>query len=264
MGLPAKQTGLIKAGVCQILVLDGDREGNLRRIELAAQAAARAGAQMACLPESCVLGWINPDAHRIAEPIPGADSERLCELARRLGIMLAVGLDEREGERLFDAAVLIGADGRLLLKHRKINNLSGERLMDPPYTDGTPGSIGAVDTPLGRIGMLICADTFVPEWLDAAARQPPDLLVVPYGWAAPADAWPQHGQRLASTVAAAAKRAGCPVIGTDCVGMITHGPWAGRTYGGMSVAADATGRVISQLVDHDAQVRIIEVHPGRR
>jgi predicted amidohydrolase len=62
--------------ICQILSIDGDREGNFRRIEYALAAARGAGAAIAAFPESVILGWENPDAHRLAAPIPGADSDR--------------------------------------------------------------------------------------------------------------------------------------------------------------------------------------------
>src|SRR4029453_16913451 len=66
----------VRVAICQILSIDGDREGNFRRIEYALAAARGAGAAIAAFPESVILGWENPDAHRLAAPIPGADSDR--------------------------------------------------------------------------------------------------------------------------------------------------------------------------------------------
>ena len=66
-----KQFPRAPSAICQILVIDSDREGNFRRIEYAHEQAAAEHAQIAVFPESSILGWENPDAHRLAEPIPG-------------------------------------------------------------------------------------------------------------------------------------------------------------------------------------------------
>lgn len=54
--------------------------------------------------------------------------------------------------------IRVGSDGTILGKHRKINTLS--ELLDPPYAQGSLDKIQVVETPIGRIGMLVCADTF--------------------------------------------------------------------------------------------------------
>jgi len=144
-----------KVGMCQIFSLDGDRSGNFIRIENAVGEVKDAGADIACFPETTLLGWVNPDAHKRACSIPGEDSDRLCKLAGDYNLCLCIGLAEKEGRRLYDSAVLIDNNGNILLKHRKINLLT--ELMSPPYTPGE--SIDVVDTKFGKIGLLICADT---------------------------------------------------------------------------------------------------------
>ena len=250
----------VRIAVCQTFCIDGDVEGNLRRIEYAVEEAAGRRAALACFPETALLGWVNPAAHELAAPIPGALSDRIAALAKKHKIMIAIGICEKDGEALYDSAILIDGDGEILLKHRKINILS--ELMDPPYARGSIDEIRAVDTAIGRVGMLICADTFREELVNAAAAQQPELLIVPYGWAAEVDAWPEHAERLAACVSSAAQRAECPVVGTDVVGVISGGPWKGKTYGGQSLIADADGRVLGRLRDRDAEVRVFEVAIG--
>jgi predicted amidohydrolase len=244
---------MVRIAMCQIVCLDGDRRGNFARIEHAVAEAAQAGAEIACLPESAIYGWVNPDAHERARPIPGEDSQRLCEIAHCYGVFVCAGLDEKDGEHLYDSAVLIDDTGRLLLKHRKHILLS--ELMTPPYSPGQ--EVAAVSTRLGRIGLLICADTHEPGILERMAQCKPDLLLVPYGYAAEEEAWPEHGRQLERVVTNAARVVGAPVIGTNLVGAITHGPWTGRTYAGHSVAADKTGRIIAIGRDFDAEVALI-------
>jgi len=132
-GQAAGHPATVRVAVCQILAIDGDREGNFRRIEYALADAQAKHAQIAAFPESVILGWENPGAHRMAAPIPGADSERIASLARKYGLMIAIGLDERDDEHLYDSAILVDKTGKLLWKHRKINVLP--ELMTPPYSE---------------------------------------------------------------------------------------------------------------------------------
>jgi len=260
-GGDAEMNTSLRIAVCQIRCVDGDLESNLARVESAAKQAAAKGAVIACFPETTLLGWVNPEAHERADPIPGPTSKRLQRIAIQHRIMLAVGLAEKSGTDLHDSAVLIDRDGTLLLTHRKVNILT--ELMNPPYTPGPVKQSNVVATRHGRIGMLVCADTFRDDVVAAVTEQQPDLLIVPYGWAAPPDQWPEHGKQLTAWVTHTAKRAGCAVVGTDLVGTITHGPWTGQTYGGQSVVNDREGKTLVILADRQEEVRVVEVAVGR-
>ena len=251
----------VRLAICQILVIDGDREGNFRRIEYALDQAEAQHADIAIFPESSILGWENPDAHKLAEPIPGKDSDRIGALALQHHVMIAIGLDEKDGERLYDSAILVDKAGKLLWKHRKINVLP--ELMTPPYAQGRPEDIGVVETEFGRIAVLICADTFTDAYLERLKALTPDLMLVPYGWAAPNDQWPQHSKVLEDLIKKRAAEVECPMAGVDLVGEMTHGPWANQTYGGSSFVADGNGRILLTLRDRDTDFQVIEVATGR-
>jgi predicted amidohydrolase len=250
---------VVKVAICQILVIDSDREGNFRRIEYALNDAKAQGAQIAAFPESSILGWENPEAHRLAEPIPGADSERIQDLAKKYGLMIAIGLDEKDGSRLYDSAILVDRTGKLLWKHRKINVLPW--LMTPPYSHGDPSEINVVETEFGRIAFLICADTFTDSFFQRIRDLKPDFMIVPYGWAAKPEEWPEHAKELEKIVSKRARELGCDVVGTDLVGIMSAGPWKGYTYGGASVAISGSGEVITRLRDRDIEVKLVDVHP---
>lgn len=243
----------VRVAMCQIFCLDGDRSGNFARIESALLEAKQAGADIACFPETSLFGWVNPDAHDRACPIPGKDSDRLSRLAAENRIHLCVGLAEKEEDRLYDSVILFDDTGRILCIHRKMNILA--ELMTPPYTPGK--KVSFAETRFGRIGLLICADTFKTEILEEMAGLNPDLVLVPYGWAAQEEKWPQHGLELQKTVSKAARVIGAPVVGVDLVGEITHGPWTGMTYGGQSVTADSQGAIIAVAKDRDREVMIV-------
>jgi predicted amidohydrolase len=245
----------VKIAMCQIFCLDSDPDGNFVRIENAISEAKEKGAEIVCFPETSILGWVNPNAHKMASTVPGDFSNRLTKLAVKYQIYISIGLAEKVNENLCDSVVLIDEKGTILLKHRKINILT--ELMDPPYTPGT--DVKVVETRFGKIGMLICADTFKQKVLKKMADLKPDLLIVPYGWVAKVEEWPEHGKTLVDVVTKTAKKVDAPVIGTDVVGQISNGPWTGRTYGGQSVAADKAGRVLAICKDRDRDVKIITV-----
>jgi len=252
----------VRVAICQILVIDSDREGNFRRIENALEQAHLGHAQIAVFPESSILGWENPEAHHLAEPIPGLDSDRLSLLARKYGIAIAIGLDEKEGGHLFDSAIFLDRTGKLLWKHRKINVLP--ELMSPPYSQGRPEDIGVVETEFGRIAVLICADTFTDSFIARLRPLKPDLILVPYGWAATNDKWPEHSKDLEKLIQQRAREIGSPMVGVDLVGEMTHGPWTGWTYGGSSFVATGDGHILFTGRDRDTDVHVIELEIGHR
>ena len=245
----------VKVAMCQIFCLDGDREGNFVRIENAIIEAKTKGADIACFPETSILGWVNVDAHERAYPIPGKDSDRLCQLASKYKIHLCVGLAEKNGDKLHDTVILIDDLGNILLKHRKINILS--ELMIPSYTPGD--KVDIVNTKYGVIGLMICADSFLQDYVDQMASKNPNLVLIPYGWAAPEDDWPEHSKNLENIVAKVAAKVKCPVVGTDLVGEITKGPWTGQVYGGQSVAVNQDGVVLAKALDRDREIIVFEI-----
>lgn len=241
--------------LAQILCVDGDHSGNFLRIENAIVEAKSKKAEIIVFPESSIFGWVNPEAHQRATTIPGTDSDRLCALAKKYQIYICIGLDEKAKNQLFDSALLIDDEGKILLKHRKINVLPN--LMTPSYAIGE--EVKAADTKFGRIGVIICADSFQEDLLGKMALQKPAFMLIPYGWAALENEWPQHGKNLEKVVKNVAKQLNCPVIGTDLVGQISHGPWAGQVYGGHSVACDKDGNVIKIGRDREPDLMIVKI-----
>lgn len=245
----------ITIALAQILCIDGDRSGNFLRIENAIIEAKAKKAEIIVFPESAILGWVNPDAYARATEIPGADAEILCALAKKYKVYVCIGIDEKANDQLFDSAILIDDEGEILLKHRKINVLPS--LMTPPYAIGE--GVRAVDTKFGKIGVMICADSFQEDLLHQMASQKPALMLIPYGWAAPENEWPQHGKRLEQVVKNVSQQLNCPVMGTDLIGQISHGPWAGQIYGGQSVACNRDGRIMKIGKDREPEIMIVKV-----
>ena len=94
-----------------------------------------------------------------AEPIPGPSTEFFGKLAKQHNLHLVPGLIERDGHLIYNVAVLIGPDGNLIGKYRKVCLPRGE-------IEGgiQPGHEYPVfDTKLGKVGMMVCYDGFFPE-----------------------------------------------------------------------------------------------------
>jgi predicted amidohydrolase len=262
---PADALVPLKVAICQIDAVDDDVEGNFANIEAAAAEAAAQGADLACFPECCILGWVNPNAFTLAHPIPGAWSDRLCDIASTHEIMMCVGLAERVNDRVYDAAILIDSDGTILLKHRKLNILYG--LMTPDYTPGAVEDVTIVSTPFGTFGILICADTFIEPLVRGIGQAGIDYLLVPYGFGSTSSddgPPPPGGSSLEQTIIQAAKWAHCPVIGTNRgSGEIAYGPWAGGGYDGYSAVADGDGTLLCTLAGARSDLRIYTFNAAR-
>ncbi len=253
---PATARG-VKVAACQIRCVDSDVEGNITRITKAVEEAEAKGAEIAAFPETVFMGWVNTDAYRLAEPIPGRFSDIVCRLAQKHRIMISIGLTEKVVEGIYDSMILVSSDGEILLKHRKINTMP--ELMTPPYLQGKKEDLSAVDTPLGRIGVMICADSFIDEHHEIMKSLRPDLLLIPYGWAADRSEWPAHGKSLQETVCRIAKNVGAATVGTNLIGEITCGPWKGKSYEGHSVIADPCGAILALGKDNEEEVLIVEI-----
>jgi predicted amidohydrolase len=247
----------LSIALAKILVIDSDWDGNFTRVELALARLQGQEIDLVVFPESAILGWVNPDAHQMATPIPGSDVARLAELAVRYRRNIVIGLDEKAENQLFDAAVFIDRSGKILWRHRKILTL--EYLIDPPYAAGDRADIGVFDTEFGRVGILICADTFDEGSVHRMRDLAPELLAVPYGWAAEPNEWPNHAESLHALVKKLGREMKCPVVGVNSVGAISKGPWRGKTYGGASIAVDSAGREVGVLADRDVDIRVIHL-----
>ena len=116
----------------------------------------------------------------VAETIPGNYSDRLSQLAVKHNTYISSGIIEKEGNAIYNSAILLSPKGNIIHKQRKIS------LADCDISGGfTPGSeIEIVETEFGKIGILICIDTSVEKHIYRMAGLKPDLILVPaYGLA---------------------------------------------------------------------------------
>jgi predicted amidohydrolase len=174
-----------KLAMVQMLVEGGRKGQNLQHArELTAQ-AAKHGAQVVLLPEAMPLGWTHSSARKEADAVPNGETcTLLSDLARAHQVYICSGMLERNGESIFNSAVLIGPDGALLLHHRKLNELD---IAHSLYSRGD--RLNVTKTPVGTFGLMICADAFVKgqvisRTLGVMGAQ---VILSPCAWAVDAD-----------------------------------------------------------------------------
>ena len=250
---------VIQLAMGQMRVEGGQPDRNLPRAVEMIRAAAAEACRIIVLPECLDLGWTHPSARRLAQPIPGPTSDVLCRAAAEAGTYVVAGLTERDAQRIYNAALLIAPDGRILLKHRKINVLD---IAQDLYATGD--RLAVVRTPLGTIGVNVCADNF-PDSLSlghALARMGAQVLLSPCAWAVEAhhdNARQPYGQLWRDSYGILARLYEMPVVGVSNVGRLTEGPWKGRKCIGCSLAVGAEGEVLAEAPYGEDAERLLVV-----
>jgi predicted amidohydrolase len=121
--------------------------------------AATKKADLVVLPETLTYYGTGKEMSECAEPVPGPSTQYFGTLAKQHNLYIVAGLVERDGKSIYNTSALIGPDGGMIGKYRKVTLPRSE------VTSGiTPGHEYPVfDTRFGKVGMMICYDGFFPE-----------------------------------------------------------------------------------------------------
>jgi nitrilase len=201
-----------------------DRAATLDRAVTAVAEAAQAGAQLVVLPEAFVPGypaWIwrlRPGTDmalaeqlhaRLRSNAVDLSRDELAPLftaARQHKATVVCGIHERDADfsrnTLYNTVVVIGPDGTLLNRHRKVMPTSPERMV---WGFGDASGLKAVDTPCGRVGALICWENYLPLARCAMYAQGVDIYVAPTY---------DSGERWIVSMQHIAREGGCWVLGS--------------------------------------------------
>ena len=213
----------IKVAVIQTPPKLLDRAATLREMTRAIAAAAGQGAGLIVFPEAYVPGYpswawrLKPGADMAlagdiharlraeAVDLAHGDLAPLFEAAATHKVTVVTGLNERDSEfsgtTLFNTVVVIGADGRLLNRHRKLMPTNPERMI---WGRGDGSGLNVVDTPAGRLGTLLCWENYMPLTRYALYAQNLEVLVAP--------TW-DCGDEWVATMRHIAREGGCYVVG---------------------------------------------------
>ena len=214
----------VKVAAVQAAPVLADRDATINKVITLAETAAVEGARLVAFPEAFVPGY--PDwvwrtrpwdtsasalytrlldqAVVVGSPAAG----RLSDTARRLGIWLCVGADERDesGSTLYNTLLYFAPDGTLAARHRKLMPTGAERLV---WGTGDGSTLAVTDTAFGRLGGLICWENYMPLARAALYARGIDVYLAPT-WDN-SDVW-------VPTLRHIAKEGRCFVIGvTACI-----------------------------------------------
>ena len=195
-------TSTVRVAAIQATPVILDAEATVAKAVGLLERAAGEGAELAVLPETFIplypsnkwaagassfSGW-NEFWERLlanAVEVPGPLVDELVAACERFGIHAVVGINERDRGTLYNAFLTIGPEG-VLHKHRKLMPTQHERLF---HGIGAGGDLQPVDTPLGRVGGLICWENRMPLARWAVYQGAPQIWVAPTaddsdGWVA--------------------------------------------------------------------------------
>lgn len=249
-----------------------DPDANLRRaLELVGR-AARDGARVVCLPELFRSPYFcqseNARSFDLAEPVPGPTTNALAAVAAENRITVIAPVFERRAPGLYhNSAAVIGEEGEMVGLYRKMHIPD-----DPGYFEKfyfTPGDLGyrAFDTPVGRIGTLICWDQWYPEAARLTSLRGAAVLFYPtaIGWhprekaalgADQRDAWItiQRSHAIANGVYVAA---------VNRAGLEREAGGEGIEFWGGSFLCDPFGAVVARAATDGEEIVLGEVEPSR-
>jgi N-carbamoylputrescine amidase len=251
-----------------------DRMANLATTVAGIEAAAAQGARLVLLQELHRSRYFcqQEDAghFELAETIPGETTRHLGELAARLEIVIVASLFERRAAGVYhNTAVVIETDGSLAGRYRKMHIPD-----DPGYYEKyyfAPGDLGfsAIETSLGRLGVLICWDQWYPEAARLMALDGAEILLYPtaIGWddtatpgtqARELDAW--------LTIQRAHAISNClPVMACNRVGFEPRdaGSDAGIRFWGNSCIIGPQGELLARADSETPAAPVVEIDLSR-
>ena len=216
---------MVKVAVVQSPPVLLDREKTIAKVVASIAEGARAGASLIVFPETYVPGypaWIwrlkpagdmrlTADIHaqlrKNAIDLAKDDLAAVREAAAKHRATVVIGINEVDsafsGTTLFNSVVIIGNDGAILNRHRKLMPTNPERMV---WGMGDASGLRVVDTPVGRIGSLICWENYMPLARYALYAQAVEIYVAP--------TW-DYGESWIASMRHIAKEAGTWVIGVS-------------------------------------------------
>jgi nitrilase len=163
----------VKAAAIQIAPVLFSRDGTTEKILKALADAAAQGVEIAVFPETFVpyypyFSFVMPPVasgpehlklYDQAVEVPGPVTEAISAAAKQFGVVVVLGVNERDHGSLYNAQLIFDATGELILKRRKITPTYHERMI---WGQGDGSGLRAVDSAVGRIGALACWEHYNP------------------------------------------------------------------------------------------------------
>jgi nitrilase len=169
----AVQAATVRAAAVQLSPVLFSREGTTQKVLDAIATAAAEGVEIIVFPETFIpyypyFSFIQPpvvmgkEHMRLYEEsvtVPSASTDAVAQAAKTYGIVVVLGINEREGGSLYNAQLIFDANGTLVLKRRKITPTYHERMV---WGQGDGAGLTVVDTAVGKVGALACWEHYNP------------------------------------------------------------------------------------------------------
>lgn len=206
-----------------------DRERNIKKAASLVELAADEGARLAALPQLFNSPWfpsrVDEAGFSFAEDADGRTISSMREVAAKKNIFIIAPVFERDGERYFNTAFLIGPDGSIVGRYRKMHvpliPLWEERAYFSPGDLGFP----VFSTPLGKIGIQLCWDVFFPEGFRILALGGAEMVFAPT-----ASAFWHSRRKWERAISAASHANGIFIFRVNRVGGDTRQEFYGRSF----------------------------------
>ena len=239
----------MRVATVQMDVAIGKTDENLRNILQRLKDAAANKAELVIFPECALSGYCFSDrdeAWAVAEELSGPSCSQLATAAKDSGLFAVVGFLEREGENLYNSAVVIGPRG-VLGVFRKVHLL---HLGVDRFT--TPGDLPfpIFDAAGCKLGVNICFDCSIPESARTVKLKGAQLLAVPTNWPITSDSWAYLAKVRAienHIFVAAADR-----VGEE----------RGFTFAGHSQIIDCEGKVLAEAGATEEVILYADIDPA--
>ncbi|MHA3978810.1 Nit6803 family nitrilase [Halovulum sp. GXIMD14794] len=167
------RTDTIRTAAVQIAPDLSGREGTIERVLNAIAEAADKGAEFIVFPETFVpyypyFSFVLPpvqqgkphlELYREAVVVPSAETQAVADAAARRGVVIVLGVNERDHGSLYNTQLIFDADGSLALKRRKITPTYHERMV---WGQGDGSGLKVAQTRVGRVGALACWEHYNP------------------------------------------------------------------------------------------------------
>ncbi len=164
---------IVKAAAVQISPVLYSREGTIEKVVDSIASLGRRGVQFAVYPETIVPyypyfsfvqrpfenGTENVRLLEQGVTVPSHATDAIASAARQAGMVVAIGVSERDGGTLYNTQLLFDADGSLIQRRRKLTPTHHERMV---WGQGDGTGLRAVDSAVGRIGQLACWEHYLP------------------------------------------------------------------------------------------------------
>lgn len=246
---------VVRVGLAQIDIRSLDAPTNLARIEEVLDALRQDRPDLVVFPELSNIGQVGGrDAQfgaeyaGLAETLDGPFVRRIGELARAHACHVCVGLaeaDERISGLLYNTAIVVDAEGRLVLRQRKLHPAGEER-----HYFGPGSGVAVATTELGVLSVAICYDLYFPEVARASALAGSELMIGIFNVTYRAE-WPD---RLAQLAAVRSYENMQHVVALNRVGS-----QADRRFGGESAVAAPPGVVIHRAPALEEHICCVEL-----